>query len=175
MTFRHIRSSGNVLKVGSDRISTAADLKAFQNELRNRGTGELVRFDADAARRLGAEFLEHSDVMRHLDKIGDQLTRQLREARAAGRGKNYTVRPRAAARLPRAGPRDGEDVRRGRASWHRDGRPLAVRRLLTDRGGPPGLRQRCDFAALPRRNPGKPPLHPNPVRLALGQLRVGNC
>jgi hypothetical protein len=29
--------------------------------------------------------------MRHLDKIGDQLTRQLREARAAGRGKNYTA------------------------------------------------------------------------------------
>jgi hypothetical protein len=88
MTFRHLRPGGNVPQVGTDRISTAQDLDAFGNVLANRGTGELVRIDADAARRLGAQFLERGDVLGDLDKIGADITRHLEAARAAGRGRN---------------------------------------------------------------------------------------
>ncbi len=92
MTFRHLRPGGNVPQVGTDRISTAGDLEAFRTILADRGTGELVRVDVDAARRLGAQFLEQGDVLAHLDEIGRTLTEQLEAARAAGRGRNYIAR-----------------------------------------------------------------------------------
>jgi Domain of unknown function (DUF4157) len=92
MTFRHTRPGGNVPQVGTDRISTAAELESFKSILRERGTGELVRVDVDAARRLGAQFLEQGDVMKHLEEIGAQIAKDLAEARAAGRGANFIAR-----------------------------------------------------------------------------------
>lgn len=88
MTFRHMRPGGNVPRLGTDRISTAADLEAFRTILRERGTGELVRVDVEAARRLGAQFLESGDIMAHLDEIGARITRELEAARLANRGVN---------------------------------------------------------------------------------------
>ena len=88
MTFRHMRPGGNVPRLGTDRISTAADLEAFRTILRERGTGELVRVDVEAARRLGAQFLGSGDIMAHLDEIGAQITRELEAARLANRGVN---------------------------------------------------------------------------------------
>jgi hypothetical protein len=92
MTFRHTRPGGNVPQVGTDRISTAAELESFKSILRERGTGELVRVDVDAARHLGAQFLEQGDVMKHLEEIGAQIAKDLAEARAAGRGANFIAR-----------------------------------------------------------------------------------
>jgi hypothetical protein len=86
MTFRHIRPGGNVLQVGTNRISTAADPEAFRTILRERGTGELARVDVEAAQRLGAQFIERGDIMRHLEEIGAQIAKELAAARAAGRG-----------------------------------------------------------------------------------------
>ena len=88
MTFRHTRTSGNVLQVGSDRVSTLKDLESVNTLLKERGV-ELARVDVDAARRLGAQFLEQGDVMRHLDEIGRKITAELAEARATGRGKTF--------------------------------------------------------------------------------------
>ena len=76
MTFRHMRPGGNVPRLGTDRISTAADLEAFRTILRERGTGELVRVDVEAARRLGTPS-GSGDIMAHLDEIGAQITREL--------------------------------------------------------------------------------------------------
>jgi hypothetical protein len=45
--------------------------------------------DVEAARKLGAQFLEQGDVAGHLDEIGRDLTRQLDEARRTGRGRNF--------------------------------------------------------------------------------------
>ena len=92
MTFRHMRAGGNVPQLGTNRISTAADLEAVQTLLASRGTGELIRVDVEAARRLGAQFLEHGDIMAHLDEIGRDLARQLEVARSTGRGKNFVSR-----------------------------------------------------------------------------------
>jgi Domain of unknown function (DUF4157) len=92
MTFRHTRGGGNALQLGTNRISTAADLEAVQNLLAGRGTGEVIRVDVEAARRLGAQFLEHGDIMAHLDEIGRDLARQLEAARSTGRGKNFVSR-----------------------------------------------------------------------------------
>ena len=98
MTFRHMRASGNVLQLGTNRISTAADLEAVATRLAGRGTGELIRVDVETARRLGAEFLEHGDIMAHLDEIGRDLGRQLEMARSTGRGKNFVSRLEARLR-----------------------------------------------------------------------------
>jgi hypothetical protein len=92
MTFRHTRPGGNVPQVGTDRISTGKNLGAFETVLANRGTGEMMRVDVDAARRLGAQFLEQGDVMAHLDEIGRDLNKQLTDARAGGRGKNHIAK-----------------------------------------------------------------------------------
>jgi hypothetical protein len=91
MTFRHLRgvNKGDLLKVSTDRISTAADLEAFRTTLAQRGTGELARVDVEAARRLGAQFFEQGDVMGHLERIGVQITEELAKARATGRGGTY--------------------------------------------------------------------------------------
>lgn len=92
MTFRHTRPGGNVPQAGTDRISTGKNLDAFETVLANRGSGEMMRVDVDAARRLGTQFLEHGDVLAHLDEIGGDLNKQLAEARAAGRGKNHIAK-----------------------------------------------------------------------------------
>jgi hypothetical protein len=92
MTFRHTRPGGNVPQTGTDRVSTANNLDSFETLLANRGTGEMVRIDVDAARRLGAKFLEHGDIMAHLDEIGRVLNDQLAAARTAGRGKNFIAK-----------------------------------------------------------------------------------
>ncbi len=92
MTFRHLRPGGNVPQVGTNRISTAADLEAFRTILAERGTGELARVDVEAARRLGAQFFEQGDIMRHLEEIGAQIAKELAEVRAAGRGGTYIAR-----------------------------------------------------------------------------------
>jgi hypothetical protein len=92
MTFRHTRPGGNVPQVGTDRISTGRNLESFETILAGRGTGEMVRVDVDAARRLGAQFLEQGDVAGHLDEIGRQITDELARAREAGRGRNFIAR-----------------------------------------------------------------------------------
>lgn len=91
MTFRHLRPGGNVPKIGTDRISTG-NLAAFEKLLVSRGTGELVRIDVEAARRLGARFLEHGEIMAQLEQIGRDLAQQLAAARSAGRGKTFIAK-----------------------------------------------------------------------------------
>jgi Domain of unknown function (DUF4157) len=92
MTFRHMRPGGNVPQVGTNRISTAADLEAFRTILAERGTGELARVDVEAARRLGAQFFEQGDIMGHLEEIGAQIAKELAQARASGRGGAFVAR-----------------------------------------------------------------------------------
>ena len=92
MTFRHTRPGGNVPQVGTDRISTGQNLEAFETVLADRGTGEMIRVDVDAARRLGAQFLEQGDIMAHLDEVGRDLNKQLADARTAGRGKTHIAK-----------------------------------------------------------------------------------
>ena len=91
MTFRHTRAGGNVLQVGTDRISTAGRLESFQTLLKTRGTGELARIDVDLL-RLGAEFIEYEEVISHLETIETDLMQQLQSAQAAGRGRNAIKR-----------------------------------------------------------------------------------
>jgi hypothetical protein len=92
MTFRHLRSGGNVLEKGTNRISTARELEAFKTLLQERGTGELARVDVNAARRLGAEFIEHGDIMGHLEQIERDIVAELKAANEAGRAKNFIAR-----------------------------------------------------------------------------------
>jgi hypothetical protein len=92
MTFRHTRPNGNVPQVGTDRVSTARSLEAFETILRDRGTGEMVRVDVPAARRLGAEFLEHPEIQLDLNAMERQLVAELEQAQAAGRGANHIRR-----------------------------------------------------------------------------------
>ena len=89
MTFRQTRAGGPKVTKGTDRISTASRIEAFQTTLAERGTGELVRIDVDAARRLGAEFLEHDTLLQHLDQVEGELVATLDKARTDGRGKNH--------------------------------------------------------------------------------------
>jgi hypothetical protein len=95
MTFRQTRPGavnaqglpvGPKFTLGTDRISTAGDLDAFiSGPLQNRGTGELTRIDVDLLRRLGGQFYEPEELLRHLDAIEANLNQQLADlnARAA--------------------------------------------------------------------------------------------
>jgi hypothetical protein len=102
MTFRHTRPGGNVPQVGTNRISTARALDAFETLLRERGTGEMVRVDVNAARRLGAEFLEHPEIQLDLDAMERAIQAELEEARATGRGRTYIARLESRLRALRA-------------------------------------------------------------------------
>ena len=92
MTFRQLRRGGDKPMKGSDRISTAGDLEPFETILKDRVKGEFARVDVHAARRLGAEFLEHGQIMQQLEQLERDLLAQLDAARAAGRGKNFTAK-----------------------------------------------------------------------------------
>jgi len=92
MTFRHTRPGGNVPQVGTDRISTARSLEAFETILRERGTGEMVRVDVPAARRMGTEFLEYPDIHLDLEQMEQAIQAELEQARQAGRGSSYISR-----------------------------------------------------------------------------------
>jgi hypothetical protein len=48
--------------------------------------------DVERARRLGAEFLEHGEIMRHLNALEPKWRTELAEARAAGRGKTFIAK-----------------------------------------------------------------------------------
>jgi hypothetical protein len=76
--------TGDKFELGTDRISTAGSLDPFLpgGRLENRGTGELVRIDADLARRLGAQFYEPDELLDHLDTMEAQLRQQLADLRA---------------------------------------------------------------------------------------------
>ena len=92
MTFRHTRPGGNVPQTGTDRVSTAKSLEAFETLLRERGTGEMVRVDVPAARRLGAEFLEHPEIALDLNAMEAGIQAELEQARTAGRGRRHIER-----------------------------------------------------------------------------------
>jgi hypothetical protein len=90
MTFRHMRSGGNVLTKGTDRISTAGTLDPFNSgSLSDRGTGQLARVDVNRARDLGADFYDSAQIKEHLESVEGRVAQQLQDAQAAGRGKNY--------------------------------------------------------------------------------------
>lgn len=92
MTFRHLRPGGNVLQIGSNRISTGRNLNVLIELAEQRGTGQIVRIDPQGARAAGSGFLEFDQIMRDLDTYEAQVRRELDEARAAGRGKNAIKR-----------------------------------------------------------------------------------
>jgi hypothetical protein len=92
MTFRHTRPGGSVPQTGTDRVSTARALEAFETLLRDRGTGEMVRIDVPTARRLGAQFLEHPEIQLDLDVMERTIQSELEQAREAGRGRTHIRR-----------------------------------------------------------------------------------
>lgn len=91
MTFRQTRAGGDALHTGTDRVSLTPSLEMVAGPLKDRGT-EVMRIDMDAARRLGARFLENGEILADLDEVGAGITNALEQARATTRGKVYVGR-----------------------------------------------------------------------------------
>lgn len=88
MTFRHLRAGGNVLEVGTDRISTGRNLRMLYELSKSRGTGEIVRIEPRLATTDGNAFLSTGDILADLQSVRDQNTALLEQLQAAGAGKN---------------------------------------------------------------------------------------
>ncbi len=94
MTFRHTRPGGNVLQVGTDRISTGNNLVRILEASQGRGTGQIIRIDPSVVSRTGQTFLSARDVLADLDEFEQITRRELDEAARAGRGRNHLDRLR---------------------------------------------------------------------------------
>jgi hypothetical protein len=89
MTFRHLRPGGNVLSIGTDRISTGNNLVSIAKEAQTRGTGEIVRIDPRVVTAKGETFLRPKDLLLDLHEF-EQVTRA--EIARGGQGKNAMQR-----------------------------------------------------------------------------------
>jgi len=92
MTFRHTRPSGNVLRIGTDRISTGQNLVRIVAESSARGTGQIIRIDPHVVTEQGGTFLRPRELLADLKEF-EHITRgQLEEALRGARGHNATQR-----------------------------------------------------------------------------------
>ncbi|WP_158619398.1 LysM domain-containing protein [Corallococcus sp. AB011P] len=94
MTFRHTRPGGNVLKVGTDRISTGKNLGRIIQGSSTRGTGQVVRIDPRVVKQGGGTFFSAREVLADLKKFEQATVRELDEASRGGRGQNHLDRLR---------------------------------------------------------------------------------
>lgn len=89
MTFRQVRRGGNKPQLGSNRISAGFDLLGMKHNLDHVRLQQLARIDVDLARRLGTEFIENKEIVRHVARVEHELRETIREGRQLGRGKGY--------------------------------------------------------------------------------------
>jgi hypothetical protein len=94
MTFRHTRPGGNVLQVGTDRISTGNNLVRILEASQGRGTGQIVRIDPSVVSRSGQTFLSARDLLSDLNEFEQVTQREIKEAIQAGRGRTHLDRLR---------------------------------------------------------------------------------
>lgn len=87
MTYRHLRPGGNVLEIGTDRISTGRNLPLIYEGASTRGTGEVIRVDPRVIAKKGKTFLSQNDLMSDLEEFEAQTQKELTKLKSEGAGK----------------------------------------------------------------------------------------
>lgn len=94
MTFRHLRPSGNVRTIGTDRISTGSNIPRMIVELFSRGTGEVVRVDPRVVVAEGATFLTPRQLLTDMNLMQERVSLDLDSLQREGAGSNKIGRTR---------------------------------------------------------------------------------